>query len=87
VRSELYPILAGAQTQNRLQASNLRRLRLPHEFQAPHLLGRVRVTENAITTRLFELGWISRGHRRRSVVVTRTGRQGLADSFGWRDAS
>jgi DNA-binding transcriptional ArsR family regulator len=41
----------------------------------------------AITTRLFELGWIEHGHRRRSVVVTRTGRHGLADSFGWRDAS
>ena len=36
----------------------------------------------AITTRLFELGWIARGARRRSVVITAAGAQGLADTFG-----
>ncbi len=36
----------------------------------------------AITARLFELGWIARGARRRSVVVTAPGAQGLADTFG-----
>jgi DNA-binding transcriptional ArsR family regulator len=38
----------------------------------------------AITTRLFELGWIARGPRRRSVAITEAGRTGLAQSFGWR---
>ncbi len=36
----------------------------------------------AITARLFELGWIARGARRRSVLVTAAGAQGLADTFG-----
>jgi DNA-binding transcriptional ArsR family regulator len=39
----------------------------------------------AITARLFELGWIARGPkgaRRRSVVITAAGAQGLADTFG-----
>jgi DNA-binding transcriptional ArsR family regulator len=36
----------------------------------------------AITARLFELGWIVRGARRRGVLVTETGAQGLADTFG-----
>jgi DNA-binding transcriptional ArsR family regulator len=36
----------------------------------------------AITARLFELGWIARGARRRSVVITAAGAQGLADTFG-----
>jgi DNA-binding transcriptional ArsR family regulator len=36
----------------------------------------------AITVRLLELGWIARGARRRSVVVTAAGAQGLADTFG-----
>jgi DNA-binding transcriptional ArsR family regulator len=37
----------------------------------------------AITGRLFALGWIERGTRRRSVVVTETGVRGLAETFGW----
>lgn len=37
----------------------------------------------AITSRLFELGWIARGQRRRSVVITDAGRAGLAQTFGW----
>ena len=37
----------------------------------------------AITGRLFALGWIERGMRRRSVVVTEPGLRGLADTFGW----
>jgi hypothetical protein len=41
----------------------------------------------AITTRLFDLGWISHGPRRRAVAVTGPGRDGLAGIFGWRDAS
>jgi DNA-binding transcriptional ArsR family regulator len=36
----------------------------------------------AITDRLFELGWIARGARRRSVVITAAGMPGLADTFG-----
>jgi DNA-binding transcriptional ArsR family regulator len=39
----------------------------------------------AVTARLFELGWIARGPagaRRRSVLVTAAGAQGLADTFG-----
>jgi len=36
----------------------------------------------AITTRLFELGWIERGQRRRSVRVTEAGAEGLALTFG-----
>lgn len=37
----------------------------------------------AITTRLFALGWIEHGRRRRSVVVTASGADGLAATFGW----
>ena len=36
----------------------------------------------AITARLFELGWIARGARRRSVLVTEAGTRGLAETFG-----
>jgi hypothetical protein len=39
----------------------------------------------AITARLFELGWITRGPkgaRRRSVLITAAGAVGLADTFG-----
>jgi DNA-binding transcriptional ArsR family regulator len=36
----------------------------------------------AITARLFELGWIERGQRRRSVRVTPAGAEGLACTFG-----
>jgi DNA-binding transcriptional ArsR family regulator len=36
----------------------------------------------AITTRLFDLGWIERGPRRRSVRVTPAGIEGLACTFG-----
>jgi hypothetical protein len=46
----------------------------------PHLGG---VLGAAITTRLFELGWIERGPRLRSVVITAAGREGLAATFGW----
>jgi hypothetical protein len=35
----------------------------------------------AITTRLFELGWIEHGPRRRSVRVTAAGAEGLAATF------
>ena len=35
-----------------------------------------------ITTRLFDLGWIERGPRRRSVRVTPAGIEGLACTFG-----
>jgi len=41
----------------------------------------------AITTRLFDLGWIERGPRRRSVRVTEAGREGLTSTFGWTDTS
>src|SRR5689334_22905802 len=36
----------------------------------------------ALTSRLFELGWIERGQRRRSVLVTPAGLEGLACTFG-----
>jgi helix-turn-helix protein len=36
----------------------------------------------AITSRLFELGWIERGQRHRSVCVTPAGFEGLACTFG-----
>ncbi len=36
----------------------------------------------AITARLFDLGWIERGPRRRSVRVAAAGAVGLADMFG-----
>lgn len=36
----------------------------------------------AITSRLFELAWIERGQRRRSVLVTPVGLEGLACTFG-----
>lgn len=39
----------------------------------------------AITARLFDLGWIERGARRRAVIVTESGTKGLADTFGWSD--
>jgi DNA-binding transcriptional ArsR family regulator len=37
----------------------------------------------AITGRLFALGWIERGMRRRSVLVTEPGVRGLGETFGW----
>jgi hypothetical protein len=36
----------------------------------------------AITTRLFEVGWIQRGQRSRSVRITKAGADGLAATFG-----
>ena len=48
----------------------------------PHLGGGLAA---AITTRLFELGWIERGPRVRSVRVTPDGQQKLAATFGWTD--
>jgi DNA-binding transcriptional ArsR family regulator len=36
----------------------------------------------AITSRLFDLGWIERGARRRSVRITPAGAEGLACTFG-----
>jgi hypothetical protein len=46
----------------------------------PHLGGSLGA---ALTTRMFELGWIERGKRVRSVQVTPDGREGLAATFGW----
>jgi hypothetical protein len=37
----------------------------------------------AITARLFELAWIERGPRRRSVRITAAGAEGLGDTFGF----
>jgi hypothetical protein len=48
----------------------------------PHLGGGLGA---AITTRLFELSWIERGPRSRSVMITTAGRAGLASTFGWSD--
>jgi hypothetical protein len=47
--------------------------------QRAHLNGALAA---AITARLFELGWIERGRRRRSVRVTAAGAAGLAVTFG-----
>jgi DNA-binding transcriptional ArsR family regulator len=38
----------------------------------------------AVTSRLFELGWIERGQLRRSVRITAQGTQGMAVTFGFR---
>ncbi len=38
----------------------------------------------AVTGRLFGLGWIERGPRRRSVRVTEAGREGMTATFGWK---
>lgn len=46
----------------------------------PHLGGSLAA---AITSRLFELGWIERGTRVRSVRVTPDGQEGLSATFGW----
>jgi DNA-binding transcriptional ArsR family regulator len=48
----------------------------------PHLGGALGA---AVTARLFDLGWIERGPRPRSVRVTPAGRAGLAGTFGWPD--
>jgi DNA-binding transcriptional ArsR family regulator len=37
----------------------------------------------AITARLFALGWIQHGPRRRSVLITPAGTDGLTTTFGW----
>jgi hypothetical protein len=37
----------------------------------------------AVTTRLFELGWIERGPRRRTVRITAAGAEGLGARFGF----
>jgi DNA-binding transcriptional ArsR family regulator len=49
----------------------------------PHLGGALAA---GITARLFELAWIERGPRPRSVRVTPAGQEGLAATFGWADA-
>jgi DNA-binding transcriptional ArsR family regulator len=46
----------------------------------PHLNGALGA---AITARLFGLGWIERGPRRRAVRVTPAGAEGLTATFGW----
>jgi len=46
----------------------------------PHLNGALGA---AVTTRLLELGWLERGRRRRAILVTPAGREGLAATFGW----
>jgi len=46
----------------------------------PHLNGALGA---AITARLVDLGWITRGPGRRAVRVTPAGRDGLAQTFGW----
>jgi hypothetical protein len=54
----------------------------PNPQRRGHLNGALAA---AITTRLFELGWIERGsvgQRRRSVRVTAAGAEGLTRTFG-----
>ena len=46
----------------------------------PHLNGALGA---AVTARLFGLGWLERGSRRRAVRVTPAGAEGLAAAFGW----
>ncbi|MQA88199.1 MAG: helix-turn-helix domain-containing protein [Streptosporangiales bacterium] len=45
----------------------------------PHLNGALGA---ALTARLIDLGWLVRGRERRALVITDTGRAGLADVFG-----
>lgn len=45
----------------------------------PHLNGALGA---AVTASMIELGWFERGTTRRSLVLTREGRAGLADVFG-----
>ena len=45
----------------------------------PHIAGAVGA---AITTRLFDLGWMQRMPRSHAVVVTASGRRGLEQTFG-----
>ncbi len=47
--------------------------------QRHHLAGALGV---ALTRRMFDLDWIRRINQRRAVVLTDTGRQGLAETFG-----
>lgn len=47
--------------------------------QRPHLAGPL---GGALTTRLFDLGWIRHGHARRVVKLTDTGRDGLHATLG-----
>ncbi|HEY2548951.1 MAG TPA: hypothetical protein VGI64_00080, partial [Streptosporangiaceae bacterium] len=49
----------------------------------PHLNGALGA---AITTRLFDLGWITRSPAKRGVVITPAGQDGLASTFGWTGA-
>jgi DNA-binding transcriptional ArsR family regulator len=49
----------------------------------PHLNGALGA---AITTRMFDLGWITRGPARRGVQITPAGQDGLASTFGWTGA-
>jgi DNA-binding transcriptional ArsR family regulator len=37
----------------------------------------------AVTARLFALGWVQHGPRRRSVLITPAGADGLTTTFGW----
>jgi DNA-binding transcriptional ArsR family regulator len=37
----------------------------------------------AVTARLFALGWVQHGPRRRSVLITPAGTDGLGTTFGW----
>jgi DNA-binding transcriptional ArsR family regulator len=37
----------------------------------------------AVTARLFTLGWVQHGPRRRSVLITPAGADGLTTTFGW----
>ena len=46
----------------------------------PHLGGALAA---AMTARMFELGWIERGARPRSVRISPAGAAGLAATFGW----
>jgi DNA-binding transcriptional ArsR family regulator len=50
----------------------------------PHLNGALGA---AITARLFGLGWLERGTRRRAVLVTPAGAEGIAVTFGWTPGS
>jgi DNA-binding PadR family transcriptional regulator len=49
--------------------------------QRPHLAGTLGV---ALTERLFDLGWITRGKARRVIRLTDGGHEGLHTSFGLR---
>lgn len=62
-----------------LPGASVSRLCLDWTERRPHIAGALGA---AITTRLFDLGWIERIKRSHGVTVTPTGQSGLRETFG-----